>query len=277
MILNQNVGQNEEQDSQASYTPTKYQDSSWELVGEFINQESFEPLGFQVINTASVRTDPMFADYGGTENSETQERFHGSRGGHYNPLKNSLATQEEEREEAQRSLDKLKADHIQELEQVRQNAFDEGRLSAIVEADERMKIYEERFAAVLEDVGGQITESVKGLERQACELAIEIAHKLIGEAVEINPEYIISIVEQAINLSGGAIIQTVRVSAQDHEFIKLLNLPKQFSNYDGTWNFERDDSVRSGCIVVTSAGEIDFQLEPAWERVRDKVVRVIAS
>jgi len=123
MNLDQNVVQNEEEDSQASYQPTQYQDCSWELVGEYLNQETFEPLGFQVINTATVRTDRMFADYGGIEDANAAERYHGSRGRNYKPLKNSLEAIEEEREETLRALEQLKADHVNEIQLAKQVAF----------------------------------------------------------------------------------------------------------------------------------------------------------
>ena len=51
--------------SQITYKGTPYEDCSWELVGEFHNQNSFEPSSFAVLDGRTMIADPMFADYGG--------------------------------------------------------------------------------------------------------------------------------------------------------------------------------------------------------------------
>ena len=35
---------------------------------------------------------------------------------------------------------------------------------------------------------------------------------------------------------------------------------------------EADESIHMGCILVTSAGEVDYDLEKGWERIRSQVV-----
>jgi flagellar biosynthesis/type III secretory pathway protein FliH len=264
--------------SQITYKGTPYEDCSWELVGEFLNQDSFEPSSFAVLDGRTMIADPMFADYGGVPPAGDERRFHGTGGGdRFDPNRRQVRSMEEEQEAADEIAEQLRAEHARELEAARAEAFQEGRIAAIEELDERMKIIEDRYASVLEDVGQQIGENLKTMEHQAVNLAIQISQKLIGTVVEINPEYILGIVREAIKLAGGAIIRSIRVSPQDHEFLSLLSLPKQFKEYDGTWNFEADGSVKSGCVVMTSGGEVDFQIEPAWERIKEKVVKVIAA
>ncbi len=263
--------------SQITYKGTPYEDCSWELVGEFHNQNSFEPSSFAVLDGRTMIADPMFADYGGVPPAGDQVRFHGGGGGRFDPNRRQVLSMEEDQKAAEQIADQLRAEHGRELEAVRAEAFQEGRLAAVEELDERMKVIEGRYATVLEDVGQQISENLKTMEHQAVNLAIQISQKLIGTVVEINPEYILGIVREAIKLAGGAIIRSIRVSPQDHEFLSLLSLPKQFKDYDGTWNFEADESVKSGCVVMTSGGEVDFQIDPAWERIKDKVVKVIAA
>lgn len=263
--------------SQATYQETKYADMSWEVVGEFLNQESFEPLAFAVLEgDAATTTDPMFANYGGIPEDGAGQRFHGTAG-RYEPTRRSVRTIEEESEDIEQQLEALRAEYEAKIVSARQEGFEEGKLAAIAELDERMLVIEERYGQVLQDVGMQISDNIQQLEKSAVDLSLEIAHKLVGTVVEINPEYILEIVRESIRLSGGAVIKSIHVSPQDHEFLSLLNLPKQFKEYDGTWNFEADETVHSGCIVVTSGGEVDFQLDPAWERIKDKVARVVAA
>jgi flagellar biosynthesis/type III secretory pathway protein FliH len=45
--------------------------------------------------------------------------------------------------------------------------------------------------------------------------------------------------------------------------------------YDGSWSFVQDETIRAGCVVETSSGEVDFRLDQAWERIKDNVVKVL--
>ena len=38
------------------------------------------------------------------------------------------------------------------------------------------------------------------------------------------------------------------------------------------WTFEPDESIHIGCVVVTAAGEVDFNLDKAWERIRKQAL-----
>jgi flagellar biosynthesis/type III secretory pathway protein FliH len=216
----------------------------------------------------------MFADYGGLSQAAGNARPHSGAGDRFSPSGRPKKAREEA--EVEDSGPKISLEeHEHALSEARAAAFQEGRLAAVAEADERMRGVEERYISVLEDIGAQLNESIRSIEQEAVKLALQISEKLVGTIVEINPEYILSIVQEAIKLSGGATIKSVKVSPQDFEFISLLNLPKQFKEFDGTWHFEPDETVKSGCIVNMAGGEVDYQLDAAWERIREHVVKVI--
>jgi flagellar assembly protein FliH len=263
--------------TQDTYRPTQYADTSWPVVGDFINQDFFEPSEFPVVERSNVVTDPMFADYGGGSDTTVTKRLHAANGQQqYAANKKGRPMSEEDvAEEINAALARQAEEFQQQLEQAKAQAFEEGRLSTMEEADTRMQAVEQRYAVVLEDIGTQLNESLRGVERQAVDLAIMISEKLVGQIVEVNPEYLIGIVREGIRLSGGAVIQNIRVSPEDYEFIKLLNLPKQFKDYDGTWEFIADETIRAGCIVTTAAGEVDYQVDKAWERVKEQVIKVL--
>ena len=92
----------------------------------------------------------------------------------------------------------------------------------------------------------------------------------------INPEYITQIVKEAVRSVGGASILRVRVSPEDMEFIKVVGLSEQLGELAKGWAFEADATIKSGCIVDSSAGEADFQLDRAWERIRAGVIKSLA-
>jgi flagellar biosynthesis/type III secretory pathway protein FliH len=258
-----------------SYKPTPYEDSSWKIVGEFINQDYFEPMQFRTMSTDGLVTDPMFSNYGGLEDAKTTGlRAHAPSGQQkFAPTRKRGAEQVEVS-----ALEQLKQQHQRELAEAvasaREQALEEGRQAAEAEFTERMQALENRYAEVLRDISSQLNESLDGIENQAVTLAVAISEKLVGAIVDINPEYILSIVRDALQLAGTAQIRKVRVSPQDLEFFNLLKLNKEFKEYDGSWSFEPDETVKAGCIVETSAGEVDYDLDAAWHRIAEQVVKV---
>ena len=164
----------------------------------------------------------------------------------------------------------LQEDHEHQVEALKTSLNEEIR----AEAQSEIKAIEERYAALIEDMNVQISEGISGVERRAVELAVHVAKKLVGTIVAINPEYVLEVIKEGVKLTGGATIKAIRVSPQDLEFLKLLTPEKQFKEFDGSWSFQADDTIRAGCIIETSSGEVEFDLDKAWERIKESVTKV---
>jgi flagellar assembly protein FliH len=258
--------------SQASYKETPYQDQSWEVVGEIIEEKEFTPMSIQVVPREALMTDPMFADYGGVPpGKETVTRWH-------LPERLAYSAKTEQEKKAEKGPEKL---HLsaQELEAIKTQAYQQGLADGRVEGDDKgkqkLQQLQQSIQGIINDLATQVTENLRGIERNAVDLAVAISDKIIGYAVEINPEYISKLVSEALNHVGSSTIKKVRVSPQDLEFIELVGIPKQLVERGDSWTFEKDESIRSGCIVETSAGEIDYRLDEAWERMKDSIVKVL--
>jgi flagellar biosynthesis/type III secretory pathway protein FliH len=104
-------------------------------------------------------------------------------------------------------------------------------------------------------------------------LAFQIAKKLVGAVVTDHRAYIHEVISEALRAAGNAEIKSVRVSPQDYEFLSTPQGNDASSVTDRAWKLESDDSIGAGCIVVTSAGDVDFDLEKSWARMREKVTR----
>ena len=165
----------------------------------------------------------------------------------------------------------------EEIEAIKAEAFAAGQVQAIQDLSEQrlgeLKQVEERMLQVFQDISQQINQELEEISSSAIKLALNISQKIVEHAVEINPEYITAIVREALGKAGGAAIRTVLVSPQDLEFIEVVGVAKQLKEFDGSWKFEADQSIRAGCIVNTSAGTVDFQIDKAWERVRDAILK----
>lgn len=260
---------------QSEFVETPYQDATWEVVGEPAQNLEFEPLELEVIPHPGTMVDPMFADYGGRMEA-TKSRWHLPE-----HLAVGAAPAEERAQQQQEAEEDLARARQEELERVRAEAYaqgqEEGRKSAVAEQQAEMTRIEEQLSTVLKDLTSQLQERAAAVERQALSLALAIAEKLVTTTVEVNPEYLVPIVREAISLAGTATIRQVRVSPQDFEFIEVVGVARKLKEFDGTWQFVADETIRSGCIVDTSAGEIDYQIDAAWERIREQVIKVIRS
>ena len=254
--------------TQASYQETAYADASWEVVGEPPGEEVFLPMEVSRAPGASQMIDPMFADYGGLSDAAKVQRWHLPEGEGVETVADS--NQEEE------DLIKLREE---EIEEIKRQAFEEGHKSAmegeVVKNAERMMGIEQRLGSMISDLNTQLVEHQRLVEVNAVQFSLDVSKKLLDTAVEINPEYITEIVKEAISNSGAASIKKIRVSPEDLEFISLIGLEKRIKEFDGSWQFEPDSSINAGCVIESSAGEIDYQLDLAWERVKDSVMKVI--
>lgn len=140
--------------------------------------------------------------------------------------------------------------------------------------EEARAAFEQRFNSVVEDMQTQVAEAIHMHERSAVELALQVARKLVGEVVQGHSEYVLQIISEALKSVGGSEITTIRVSPQDFEFLQLeKNAAIVKRQGPGDWKFESDDSIRAGCIISTSAGDLDFDLDKAWARLREKVLK----
>jgi len=259
--------------SQSTYVESPYQQASWEVIGDLEEDPQFLPLEIESIDGGDLIVDPMFSDYGGIPQSFGSTRKH---------LPEDELVRERERisgENEENSCESRKEFSDEEIEQIRQEGIEKGRQEGIEEAIEKNKLkferMEENHQVILDDLSAQILELSNRIEKDAVELSMQIARKLVERTVEINPEYIVELVKEAVGQARTALIKKVRVSPEDLEFIELIGMSKHLDGAGSQWEFEADPTIQSGCVVETSAGEIDFQLDKAWERIKDNVVKVL--
>lgn len=259
--------------TQENYQETPYADQSWEIIGEVSEEQVFIPMDVPVVSSNQFAVDPMFADYGGITSGESTNRWHLPEGESVETF-----TVEDTRDA---EIEELQRQHAEELERVKAEIKEQATQEAIeatkTEYETQMQLMHETFRALFEDLQAQIQENFSRIEAGALELSLSIAKKLVDGAVDINPEYIVKLVHEALEKTGTAIVHRVRVSPQDMEFIDVVGIRKLIKEYDGSWDFEADETVKSGCVVETSAGEIDYQLDAAWERICDQVMKVSRS
>lgn len=261
----------EADESQVAFKETPYNDESWEIIGVEPGPEVFEPMNVEIIKGAQAVIDPMFADYGGVYKGNEPSRFHLPVSENYKPVYAEKFHEEQEHEAREIAYQK-------HLEEAKAEAYEQGKLDALEESvinqNGKLEKIEEQIKLIFVDLTSQIDEKVNNIEAQALELAVQISRKVLGTTVEINPEYILPVIKEALNLGSSSVVSSVRVSPQDFEFIELVGLRKDLMQEGQIWDFKADESIKSGCILDTSTGEIDFDLDKMWERVAEQIVGI---
>jgi flagellar biosynthesis/type III secretory pathway protein FliH len=158
------------------------------------------------------------------------------------------------------------------LESALRESYERGSADARREVTVVQEQLEERYRLLWEDMQTQLEESLRVNETRAVDLALRAAKRLIGDVVEQQRDYIHHVIREAIKVSAGAEISAIRVSPGDYDFLKLADYGDSKKFLSGTGlKFISDESIRAGCVLVTSAGEVDYDLDGAWERMRSKV------
>lgn len=247
--------------SQPEYRTPPFSGARYEHIGERIRRPVFEPLQIEVVDQEQKSSsDPMFADYGGRVSGTRQKKNEHSS---FDPSPHP-----------QSNLQTAHAIPPEELPQMLDEQYQRGVAKGEQQALEQVNDYtaglQQRFELLCGELSDQMQVDVERIERQAMGLAILISRRIIAEAVEINPEYLLPVIREALGYVGGADVQRVRISPADLEFVEIEKVRDRF---DGNWSFIADPAIVSGCIIETSAGEVDYRLDAAWERLKDQVIR----
>ncbi len=185
------------------------------------------------------------------------------------------ADSDEERAVDSTSQEEFEEQAVPEVD-VANASFEEGYAKGIEQAKEDRSLMQvmmqEQYTLLWEDMQVQLDELKQEHETRAVELAMRVANKLVGSVVNDHKEYVIDVIREALTSVGKATINGIRVSPQSFELLGLDEYGEQVKIHgDQKLTFKPDESIRAGCIVETAAGESDFDLDRAWQRMYAKV------
>ena len=163
-------------------------------------------------------------------------------------------------------------------------AFEEGMEKAKIESEsiiEQAKAeYEnilDEIVKVKEDAINEYKNEVKSNEKEIIDLAMDIAEKIINYEVDKSDNYIIGIVEDAVNRVVNKKDVTVRLSTQDYYTIQA-NKKLLVSRVKGFGEIEliQDESLDMGnCIVDTPLGVIDGSLQVRMDNIQREIKKLL--
>jgi flagellar assembly protein FliH len=128
-------------------------------------------------------------------------------------------------------------------------------------------------------VEAERVEAAERLERQAVELALMLAEKIVGGAIAVAPERVVESVRGALR----AIVEreriTVLVHPDDLELVReaMDGLRATLGGIEHCEVQAERRVARGGCLVRTPDGDVDARVETKLQRAREVVERALAA
>lgn len=164
-----------------------------------------------------------------------------------------------------------------QAERVREDARLQGREQGLAAGHDEARVEVQTCVEVLsEAIAGvqQLREEVSGaVEREAIELALALAEKIVGGALEAKPELVVEVLAGALRRVSGQRGITVLLNPADYEHVRaaLERLQAQAGAVE-LRDLQPDQRVAAGSVVVrTSDGEVDARVETQLERAAEVI------
>jgi len=159
-------------------------------------------------------------------------------------------------------------------DEARARGYDEG-LAAAAARLEPARTALEQAAQGLAEVRGEAAETA---EVRAVELALALAEKILGAALDVRPELVQQVVAGALRRAGAADRLVLAVHPDDADLVLACvdGLPHGTGGRPPEVLADRRVG-RGGCIVSTGDGEIDVRLDQQLERAADVLRETLAS
>lgn len=168
----------------------------------------------------------------------------------------------DELEQLHRQARQMVEEANQQAGQIRQQAREEGKKEALEECMEH-----------LAHARGEYARLKQRAEQDMVTLAFHVARRIIGHAIEVEPQIVTDIVGQALVNARGREQIVVHVHPKDHQQVQAARHDYARSLDGVAVYFEPDpDLDRGDCVIETEAGRIDARLDTQLEVMRDALL-----
>ena len=181
---------------------------------------------------------------------------------------------EEAREEAAKLTEKGEEEgfakgHAAGLERGEAEGRERGHAEGMHEAIGAMEELRESLAEVMQNIEAAHREAVEEAEASVVELALRIAERVIGRAVEADPSLVVDSAREAVATVMGQREVTLRVHPEDLPLLEaaMPDLLARVADLEHV-HLESDDGIqRGGCIATFGQGETDATLNTKLDRI----------
>jgi len=184
-------------------------------------------------------------------------------------------------ETVRREAAKIVQQAHQQAEQVRRQAEAAGRAAAVEAAqkalDEKIADRFNSFVAALDRLVAQTDEAkadwLRRWEQSAVAVAAAIAQRVIRRELAQQPAISLEWIRESLRLAAGAMEVTLHLNPSDYELLGggADELAKTFGKLAPTHVIADPDVTAGGCVVQTSLGRIDQQIQSQLARIQEEL------
>jgi len=156
-------------------------------------------------------------------------------------------------------------------EQARTEGYAEGRAAGLEEARAAVLSAAAALGEARKSLEAMREELSAAIERDAVELALALAGKILAGALQARPELVVEVVQGALRRVSGQRNITVLVNPADLEAVTgaIGDLQSQANGLE-LCDMQPDQRVHVGSVIVrTVEGEVDAGIETQLERARE--------
>lgn len=164
-------------------------------------------------------------------------------------------------------------------EQARSEGHAEGRSEGHAEGLAEISSAASSLGEALAGLAALRDEVAEAVERDAIELALSLAEKVLAASLQARPELVVEVVQGALRRASDRRRITVLVNPRDLQTVKeaIGDLQTQANGIELA-DLQGDQRVGvGGAIVRTVEGEVDASVETQLERAREVVIAELAS
>ncbi|MCK9201667.1 MAG: flagellar assembly protein FliH [Gallionella sp.] len=169
---------------------------------------------------------------------------------------------------------KIELATVAELEQIRQQAYDEGYAqghdAGYAAGAQQIRTEIGQVQAVMQQLQTELNQIDVQLAQSLLNLSLEIARKMVGQTLQVNPEVILGIVNEAIgSLPHFNQHAHLVLHPEDVELVRK-HMGDQLSQTG--WKLLSDPRIeRGGCRVETAHTKVDATVEARWKRIVESI------
>ena len=149
--------------------------------------------------------------------------------------------------------------------------FKKGEKEGIESGKKKMEPILNNFRRVLSELDRIKKESSLMAEKEAVDLSMAIARKIVCHEIATNKETVLSVVKEALKKVVDRDKILIKINSADIQYVKdhEIRFADFFENIENI-EFEPDDTVPSGgCVIKTNSGDIDARLEKQLQAIEE--------
>lgn len=157
----------------------------------------------------------------------------------------------------------------EQIEQIYQQAHEEGKTAGYREGMEQAKqtvaAEAQHFQALANTFAREVKDIDQTMAQDLLALAVDLARKITGQALQIKPELILPIVEDAIRQLT-SVSQPIQLTLHPDDAARIRTHLEDHPAHP-KWHIQEDAQIEpGGCRVESGGCEVDATLSTRWQR-----------